>query len=111
MLIKKGMQVRVISGAHKGEEGKVLFSSPKKQRVVVEGVNFIKKSTRPSQENPNGGIVEKEAPIHVSNIMVLQNGITSRIGYKVLDNGSKVRFLKKLMRNLKFNEQEKRHQS
>ena len=95
MLIKKGMQVRVISGAHKGEEGKVLFSSPKKQRVVVEGVNFIKKSTRPSQENPNGGIVEKEAPIHVSNIMVLQNGITSRIGYKVLDNGSKVRFLKK----------------
>ena len=72
-----------------------LFSSPKKQRVVVEGVNFIKKSTRPSQENPNGGIVEKEAPIHVSNIMVLQNGITSRIGYKVLDNGSKVRFLKK----------------
>ena len=94
MLIKKGMQVRVISGAHKGEEGKVLFSSPKKQRVVVEGVNFIKKSTRPSQENPNGGIVEKEAPIHVSNIMVLQNGITSRIGYKVLDNGSKVRFLK-----------------
>ena len=95
MLIKKGMQVRVISGAHKGEEGKVLFSSPKKQRVVVEGVNFIKKSTRPSQENPNGGIVEKEAPIHVSNIMVLQNGVTSRIGYKVLDNGSKVRFLKK----------------
>ena len=64
------MKVRVISGAHKGQEGKVLFSSPKKQRVVVEGVNFIKKSTRPSQENPNGGIVEKEAAINLSNVAI-----------------------------------------
>ena len=95
MLIKKGMQVRVISGAHKGQEGKVLFSSPKKQRIVVEGVNFIKKSTRPSQQNPNGGIVEKEASLHVSNVMVLQNGNISRVGYKLLDDGSKVRILKK----------------
>ena len=95
MLIKKGMQVRVISGAHKGEEGKVLFVSPKKQRVVVEGVNFIKKSTRPSQENPNGGIVEKEASLHVSNVLVIQGGKTSRLGYKFLDDGSKVRILKK----------------
>ena len=95
MLIKKGMQVRVISGANKGEEGKVLFSSPKKQRVVVEGVNFVKKSTRPSQENPNGGIIEKEASLHVSNVMVLQGGTTSRLGYKFLDDGSKVRILKK----------------
>ena len=95
MLIKKGMRVRVISGAHKGEEGKVLFSSPKKNRIVVEGVNFIKKSTRPSQENPNGGIVEKEDSLHVSNVMVLQDGSVSRIGYKLLDDGSKVRILKK----------------
>ena len=95
MLIKKGMQVRVISGAHKGAEGKVLFSSPKKQRVVVEGVNFIKKATRPSQENPSGGIVEKEASLHVSNVMVLQGNITSRLGYKILEDGSKVRVLKK----------------
>ena len=95
MLIKKGMKVRVISGAHKGQEGKVLFSSPKKQRVVVEGVNFIKKSTRPSQENPNGGIVEKEASLHVSNVLVVQGGDTSRLGYRVLDGGSKVRILKK----------------
>ena len=95
MLIKKGMQVRVISGAHKGQEGKVLFSSPKKQRVVVEGVNFIKKSTRPSQENPNGGIVEKEAPLHVSNVMVLQGGVASPIRYRLLSDGSKVRVLKK----------------
>ena len=95
MLIKKGMQVRVISGAHKGKEGKVLFSMPKKQRVIIEGINFIKKSTRPSQENPNGGIVEKEASLNVSNVMVIQGGSTSRIGYKVLDDGSKVRILKK----------------
>ena len=87
--------VRVISGANKGSEGKVLFSSPKKQRVVIEGVNLIKKSARPSQENPNGGIIEKEAPLHVSNVMVLQGGSTSRLGYKLLDDGSKVRILKK----------------
>ena len=95
MLIKKGMLVRVISGAHKGQEGKILFSSPKKQRVIVEGVNFVKKSTRPSQENQSGGIVEKEASLHVSNVLVVQGGDTSRLGYKVLDDGSKVRTLKK----------------
>ena len=95
MLIKKGMQIRVISGAHKGSEGKVLFVSPKKHRIIVEGVNFIKKATRPSQENQSGGIVEKEAPIHISNVMVLQSGKISRLGYKVLEDGSKVRVLKK----------------
>jgi large subunit ribosomal protein L24 len=95
MLIKKGMKVRVISGAHKGLEGKVLYVSPKKQRIIVEGVNFIKKSARPSQENPNGGIVEKEASLHVSNVMVVQGGNVSRLGYKFLDDGSKVRVIKK----------------
>ena len=95
MIIKKGMTIKVVSGAHKGAEGKVLFVSPKKQRVVVEGVNFIKKSTRPSQENPNGGIVEKEASLHVSNVLVVQGGNTSRLGYKILGDGSKIRILKK----------------
>ena len=95
MLIKKGMKVRVISGAHKGSEGKILFTNPKKQRIIVEGVNFIKKSTRPSQENPNGGIVEKEASLHVSNVMAVQGGTVSRLGYKILDDGSKVRVFKK----------------
>ena len=95
MLIKKGMIVRVISGAHRGSEGKVLFVSPKRKRIIVEGVNFIKKSTRPTQENPNGGIVEKEASLHISNVMVSQNGKISRIGYKILDDGSKVRIFKK----------------
>jgi len=95
MVVKKGMVVRVISGAHRGLEGKVLFVSPKRKRVIVEGVNFIKKSTRPTQDNPNGGIVEKEASLHISNVMVLQNGKVSRIGYKILDDGSKVRIFKK----------------
>ena len=95
MLIKKGMQVRVISGAHKGSEGKVLFVSPKKKRVIVEGVNFVKKSTKPSQENQAGGIVEKEASLHISNVMLLQSGEVSRLGYKLLDDGSKIRILKK----------------
>ena len=95
MVVKKGMVVRVISGAHRGLEGKVLFVSPKRKRVIVEGVNFIKKSTRPTQDNPNGGIVEKEASLHISNVMVLPNGKVSRIGYKILDDGSKVRIFKK----------------
>ena len=95
MFLKKGMNVRVISGAHKGMEGKILLVSPKKQRIIIEGVNFIKKSMRPSQDNPNGGIVEKEASLHISNVMILQGGQVSRVGYKVLDDGSKVRIFKK----------------
>ena len=95
MFLKKGMTVRVISGAHKGMEGKILLVSPKKQRIIIEGVNFIKKSMRPSQDNPNGGIVEKEASLHISNVMILQGGQVSRVGYKVLDDGSKVRIFKK----------------
>jgi len=95
MFIKKGMTVKIISGAHRGMEGKVLFVSPKKKRVIVEGINFIKKSTRPTQDNPSGGIVEKEASIHISNVMILQGGEVSRIGYKILDDGSKVRIFKK----------------
>ncbi len=95
MIIKKNMIVKVISGANKGQEGKVLFVNPKKNRLIVEGVNFIKKSTRPTQDNQKGGIIEKEAPIDISNVMVLQNNEVSRIGYKILEDGSKVRIFKK----------------
>jgi len=91
MHIKKGMTVMIISGNHKGLEGKVLNVFPSKQRVIVEGVNFIKKATRPTQENPSGGMVEREAAIHVSNIMVMHGGKPTRIGYKKLEDGSKVR--------------------
>jgi len=89
------MTVRVINGNHKGMEGKVLRVFPKKQRLIVEGVNFIKRATRPSQENPAGGFIEKEAPIHVSNVMVVVGGKAIRIGHKILEDGTKVRISKK----------------
>jgi len=95
MYIKAGMIVRVIRGNHRGEEGKVLNISPKKERVIIEGVNLIKRHTRPSQENPQGGIVEKEAALHISNLMVVHDGKPTRVGYKKLEDGSKVRIAKK----------------
>jgi len=66
--IKKGEQVVVLSGKYRGKSGRVLRVIPKKDRLVVEGINVIKRSTRPSQRNPKGGILEKEAPIHISNV-------------------------------------------
>ncbi len=95
MEIKKGMSVRVINGNHKGQEGKVLFVFPKRQRVIVEGINFIKRHTRPTQDNPQGGIIEKEAPIHVSNLMVVHGGQPTRLGHKFLEDGTKVRISRK----------------
>ena len=92
--IRIGMQVQVISGNHKGETGKVLAVFPKNKRVIVQGVNFIKKATRPTQENPSGGFSEKEASIHISNVMAVQGGNTSRIGFKKLETGKKVRITK-----------------
>ena len=90
MRIKSGMNVKVIRGNHKGKEGKVLRVINDKNRVIVEGINLIKKHTRPSQDNPKGGIVEKEGSIHVSNVMYLLNGKHTRIGYKKLEDGSNV---------------------
>ena len=91
MNIVKGMNIRVISGNHKGKEGKVLYVIPKKNRIIVEGINIIKKHARPTQENPKGGVVEKEGSIHISNVMLVINGKTTRINYKILKDGSKVR--------------------
>jgi large subunit ribosomal protein L24 len=95
MHVKKGMKVKIISGNHKGLEGKILNVFPKKNRLVVEGVNFRKRSTRPTQENPSGGFVERESSIHISNVMVIHDGTASKTGTKLLENGKKVRFLKK----------------
>jgi len=66
--VKKGETVQVIAGSDRGKQGRVLRIYPRKNRIVVEGVNMIKRHTRPSQRNPKGGIVEKEAPIHISNV-------------------------------------------
>ncbi|MCF6094809.1 50S ribosomal protein L24 [Microaerobacter geothermalis] len=95
--VKSGDTVMVISGKDKGKKGRVLKAFPKEKRVLVEGVNMVKKHARPSQANPQGGILTQEAPIHVSNVMLLdpKSGEPTRIGYKVLDNGKKVRVAKK----------------
>ena len=95
MRIRKGMKVGVIRGNHKGAERKILFVFPKENKAIVEGVNFIKRAVRPTQDNPSGGYTEKEAPIHLSNLMLIQKGQTTRIGFKVLEDGTKVRIGKK----------------
>jgi len=96
MHVKKGDKVVVISGKDKGKRGEVLAAFPKKDRVLVEGVNVVKKHSKPSQVNPQGGIVSQEAPIHVSNVMPLdpKSGEPTRVGYQVID-GKKVRVAKK----------------
>lgn len=96
MFVKKGDKVKVISGKDKNKEGVVLEALPKKDKVVVEGINMVKKHQKPSNAAPQGGIVDQEAPIHVSNVMVVDpsNGEATRVGYKVVD-GKKVRVSKK----------------
>ncbi len=93
MKIVKNDTVLVISGNDKGSKGKVLKVFPKRSRVIVEGVNFIKRHTRPTQKNPQGGILEKEAPVHMSNLMVVcpKCNAPSRMGKKVLADGKRVR--------------------
>ncbi|WP_227872150.1 50S ribosomal protein L24 [Paenibacillus albus] len=95
--VKKDDTVMVITGKDKGKKGRVIAAYPRQNRVLVEGVNMVKKHTRPSQVNPQGGIIEQEAAIHVSNVMHIdpKSGKVTRIGYKVLDNGKKVRIAKK----------------
>ncbi len=97
MNIKKGDTVRVLSGKDKGKEGEVLRSLPSKQRVVVEKVNVVKKAMRPTQQNPQGGIMSTEAPIHVSNVMVICPACKkpTRVSHHVNGDGKKVRVCKK----------------
>ena len=97
MHVKKEDTVIVISGKDKGKKGRVLEAYPRENRVLVEGVNMVKKHAKPTQQNPQGGILTQEAPIHASNVMLIdpKTGEPTRIGYKVLDNGKKVRVAKK----------------
>ena len=93
--IKSGDTVRVITGDHKGSEGKILKVLIDKNKVIVEGVNMVKKHMKPDAQNPQGGIVEKEAPIQISNLSLLTSkGETTRVGFK-MDGDNKVRFSKK----------------
>lgn len=96
MYVKKGDKVKVITGKDKNKEGVVLAAFPKKDKVIVEGVNIMKKHQKPSAAAPQGGIIELEAPIHVSNVMLIDpsTGQATRIGFKEVD-GKKVRVSKK----------------
>jgi len=95
--IKKGDIVIVNTGVNKGQEGKVLEVFPAKQRAIVEGVNMVSKHTKPNAESPQGGIVKKEAPIHISNLNVKDpsTGKPTRVGRKLNDDGKLVRIAKK----------------
>ena len=93
MKIKKGDTVRVTAGADKDNEGKVIAVNQKNHTVLVEGVNMIKKHTKPSMANQNGGIIEQEGPIDISNVMLLVDGKTTRVGFQ-MDGDKKVRVAK-----------------
>ncbi len=93
MKIKKGDTVKVIAGKDKDKEGKVISVDSKNSKVLVEGVNMITKHMKPSAANQNGGIVQKEAPIDISNVMYSYKGKATRIGFK-MDKDKKVRFAK-----------------
>lgn len=94
--IKTGDTVRIMAGDHKGAEGKVLRVDIEKNKAVVEGANMVSKHEKPSAKNPQGGIVKKEAPIHISNLSLIdpKSGSATRVGYEVR-NGKKVRYSKK----------------
>ncbi len=91
--IKKGDTVKVIAGKDNGKEGKVIAVDHKNSKVTVEGINMITKHAKPSQANPNGGIIQKEASIDISNVMYVHKGKATRIGFKV-EGDKKVRFAK-----------------
>ena len=94
--IKSGDSVVVTAGDHKGSEGKVMRVFLEKNKAIVEGVNMVSKHEKPSANNPQGGIVQKEAPIHISNLSLLdpKSGEATRVGYR-MEDGKKVRFSKK----------------
>ncbi len=94
-IIKKDDNVKVVSGNYKGQTGRVLRLISNNNRALVEGINKVKKHMRPSQENPQGGIVEKEMSIHLSNLMLLEKSKVVKVSFKILDNGKKVRVNRK----------------
>ena len=92
--IKTGDTVKIITGDDKGQEGKVVKILKDKNKAIIEGVNMVSKHTKPSAQNPKGGISKFEAPIHISNLMILEKGETTKVGYR-MEGEKKVRFSKK----------------
>jgi large subunit ribosomal protein L24 len=95
--LRKNDTVQVISGEYKGKTGRIIKVFADKNRAIVEGINMVKRHTRPNPKNQQGGIMEKEASIHMSNLMLLcpKTGKPTRIGVSILENGKRVRFSKK----------------
>lgn len=107
MNVKKGDKVQVITGAYKGTIGEVLKAFPKEDKIIVEGVNMVKKHMKPTQANPEGGIIEKEAKIHVSNVMLYDEKAkeASKIGHRFVEKDGKqvkVRYFKKSGNEVNF---------
>ena len=94
MKIRKGDTVQIMSGTDAGKVGRVIKVDLDRDRILVEGINIVKKHTRPSQDNPQGGIIEKEASIHISNTLLMASGKPTKVGYKILEDGKKVRVAK-----------------
>lgn len=92
--IKTGDTVKVMAGDDKGQEGKVVKILRDKSKAIVEGINMVSKHTKPSAQNPQGGISKFEAPIHISNLMLVEKGDTTRVGFR-MEGDKKVRFSKK----------------
>lgn len=101
--IKKGDTVKVMRGEYRGQEGKVLRIYLDKERALVEGVNMISKHTKPNAEYPDGGIIKKEAPVHISNLMLLDpsKGTPTRVGRRLNDKNELVRYAKKSKEEIK----------
>lgn len=95
--IKKGDQVMVITGESKGQKGRVLEVNREKERILVDGINLVSKHTKPNSKSPKGGILKKEAPVHISNLMVIDpaSGKPARIGKKLNEKNKLVRYSKK----------------
>jgi large subunit ribosomal protein L24 len=95
--LKKNDTVQVISGEYKGKTGRIIKMIREKNKAIVENINVVKRHTKPNQKNQQGGILEKEAAIHISNLMLVcpKTGKPTRLGVRVLENGKRVRFSKK----------------
>ena len=91
MKLKKGDTVEVITGKDKGRQGEIEAVYPKKNTILVQGINTASKHTKPSRANEQGGIIEQDMPIHASNVMLVHKGKKVRVGYQVKDDGTKVR--------------------
>lgn len=95
MKLKKGDHVVVISGKDRGVEGEIIRVMPADDKVVVAGVNTAKRHMKPTRDNPQGGIIDRDMPIHVSNVMLVHKGAPTRVGYRVAADGTKQRIAKR----------------